>query len=135
MQIVHRPGNKHGNADALSRLGVDTDNHYEHGVRLVDLPCGGCPKCKRAEEKWSKFIEDVDNVVPLAHKCKPRVQEVTVSGSATSQDTPKVGEKDKSVKELQAQEVEFQFLRKWLFHGTEPPDGELVIANVASKFY
>ncbi|KAH3741633.1 hypothetical protein DPMN_048358 [Dreissena polymorpha] len=41
MQIVHNPGNKHGNADALSRLGVDTDNHYEHGVRLVDLPCGG----------------------------------------------------------------------------------------------
>ncbi|KAH3858915.1 hypothetical protein DPMN_101559 [Dreissena polymorpha] len=69
MQIVHRPGNKHGNADALSRLGVDTDNHYEHGVRLVDLPCGECSMCKRAEEKWSKFIEDVDYVVPLAHKC------------------------------------------------------------------
>ncbi len=39
------------------------------------------------------------------------------------------------MKESQAQELDFRFLREWLFHGTEPPDGELFIANVASKFY
>ncbi|KAH3836261.1 hypothetical protein DPMN_109631 [Dreissena polymorpha] len=53
-------------------------------------PEGECSKCKQAEERWSRFIEEVDNVVPLAQKCEPRVQEVTVSESTAFQNTPKV---------------------------------------------
>jgi len=63
MDIVHRAGKKHANADALSRLLVDGGDHYEHSVSLEVLPCGGCPKCTRAEEQWGGFIREVDNVV------------------------------------------------------------------------
>ena len=39
---------------------------YRAGVKLEDLPCKGCPYCKRAQQNWSRFEEEVDDVVPLA---------------------------------------------------------------------
>ena len=68
MIIVHRPGNKHSNADGLSRRGDDIDpcNCYHAGATLESLPCGGCNYCTRAHNHWSRFEEDVDDVVPLA---------------------------------------------------------------------
>ncbi|KAH3824091.1 hypothetical protein DPMN_125919 [Dreissena polymorpha] len=66
MEIANRAGKKHANADALSRLTVDEGDHYDHGLPLDALPCGGCPKCIRTEEQWGGFIREVDTVVPLA---------------------------------------------------------------------
>ena len=43
-------------------------------VQLQDLTCGGCPYCTLAESNWSGFDQEVDDVVPLAHK--PRGQPV-----------------------------------------------------------
>lgn len=34
----------------------------------TQLPCGGCRYCTRAHTNWSKFTEDVDDVVPLGKK-------------------------------------------------------------------
>jgi hypothetical protein len=67
MEIHHRPGRKHTNADALSRL----PHTYEAAdtamaTHLKDLPCGGCQKCTRAHESWNTFTEEVDDVAPLA---------------------------------------------------------------------
>ena len=67
MEIQHRPGRKHVNADALSRMphtygAADT----AMAVHLKDLPCGGCQKCTRAHESWNTFAETVDDVAPLA---------------------------------------------------------------------
>ncbi|CAC5370173.1 unnamed protein product [Mytilus coruscus] len=45
-------------------------------VNLATLPCGGCPYCARAQAQWSKFMTDVDDVVPLASK---RCRGVTVA--------------------------------------------------------
>ena len=54
MVIQHRPGRRHCNADALSHLPVLLGSC---GTRLdvhpSDLPCGGCPKCKRAHDNSS----------------------------------------------------------------------------------
>jgi hypothetical protein len=67
MEIQHRPGRNHANADALSRLphtysAADT----EMAVHLKDLSCRGCQKCTKAHESWNTFTETVNDEVPLA---------------------------------------------------------------------
>lgn len=75
MEIQHRPGKKHANADALSRIpGGEPCSEFSLWVKLQDLPCGGCPYCTRAHSNWSGFDKEVDDVVPLARK--PRDQPV-----------------------------------------------------------
>ncbi|KAH3694053.1 hypothetical protein DPMN_081492 [Dreissena polymorpha] len=67
MEVQHRAGAKHGNADALSREPiVDDCEGYLLGRGLEHLPCGRCDYCQRAERNWGHFVEDVDDVVPLA---------------------------------------------------------------------
>ena len=67
INIVHRPGVHHGNADGLSRIPDDAPycEHYESGTDLKSLPCGGCKFCTRAHSQWSRFDAAVDNVIPL----------------------------------------------------------------------
>ena len=68
-KIIHRSGNKHGNADSLSRQMSDdeilTCECYGNGVPVNDLPCGGCKKCTKINDEWSTFFEDVDTTIPL----------------------------------------------------------------------
>ncbi len=68
MNIEHRPGKKHGNADGLSRIPEELHSCdcYQAGVTPDSLPCGGCPYCQRAHQQWSRFEQDVDDVIPLA---------------------------------------------------------------------
>lgn len=70
MQIVHRSGNRHSNADGLSRIPdkLKPWDGYHAGAHLKSLPCGGCSYCSRACQQLERFSEDVDNVVPLAIK-------------------------------------------------------------------
>jgi hypothetical protein len=67
MQILHRPGKQHENADALSRQLEDLGNCncYQAGKKLETLPCGGCRICQRAHLQWARFEDDVDDVLPL----------------------------------------------------------------------
>ena len=60
MEIVHRSGNKHGNAE------LEYYDHYESGKHVKSLPCGGCKYCQRPHSQWSRFEDEVDNVVPLS---------------------------------------------------------------------
>ena len=85
MEVRHRAGSKHINADALSRMPVDSPcQDFKTEVNLATLPCGGCPYCARAQAQWSKFMTDVDDVVPLASKGtgvgKRSVNEILVTG-------------------------------------------------------
>jgi transposase InsO family protein len=68
--ILHRPGARHINADALSRIPDDLTpcKCFEAGEHLKDLPCGGCSFCARAQSQWERFTEFVDDVIPLAIK-------------------------------------------------------------------
>ncbi|XP_045167543.2 uncharacterized protein LOC123530833 [Mercenaria mercenaria] len=68
MVVKHRPGVKHGNADALSRI-PDTlvpCSAYIAGIKPADLPCGGCHYCKRAHNQWDQFTKQVDDAVKLS---------------------------------------------------------------------
>ena len=70
LQIMHRSGSKHSNADGLSRIPdrLSQCDCYRAGVDVELLPCGGCSYCTRAHQQWARFEEDVDDVVPLARR-------------------------------------------------------------------
>lgn len=77
MTILHRPGKKHGNADALSRS--PGEKPCQQMMVMIDpaqLSCGGCSYCTRSHTDWSKFSEDV---VPLCKK-----MEITEAHAALS---------------------------------------------------
>ena len=68
MQIVHRAGKNHVNADGLSRIPdpLTLCNCYSAGSNVEDLLCGGCKYCVRAHSNLEGFYNDVDDMVPLA---------------------------------------------------------------------
>ena len=68
MILEYRKGRLHTNADALSRVNEQLYcDAFKPGVRLCDLPCGGCKFCTRADQQWSAFHRDVDDAVTLTH--------------------------------------------------------------------
>ena len=81
MTIVHRSGKKHLNADGLSRVPdrLEDCGCYNAGASIESLPCKGCPYCKRAHTQWSRFLDDVDDVVPLAQRQVTPLQVRTVT--------------------------------------------------------
>ena len=69
MEIKHRPGAKHPNADALSRLPqYGPCPEFQVDKVLANLPCGGCTYCARAQQNWGQFTENVDDTIPLAKR-------------------------------------------------------------------
>ena len=81
MVIKHRPGKNHGNADGLSRIVEDQAGcpNYLSGIELKNLPCRGCKYCQKAHEAWTKFLQDVDEAVPLTKKKIIYGQQIDVS--------------------------------------------------------
>ena len=86
-KIEHRPGRKHGNADALSRVPCDPGDCpcYDGQTILADLPCGGCEKCKAKSKLWSDFAQ-VDDVIPLSTRCVHATSTEVLSPQRTSYD-------------------------------------------------
>ena len=68
MILKHRPGDKHGNADALSRIPGSREycEAFKRGVKPSDLPCGGCDYCTRADRNWGTFARVVNCTVTMA---------------------------------------------------------------------
>lgn len=66
MKIQHRSGNKHVNADILSRYQPGTPCH-EMSIYTdpKDLPCQGCAHCTKIHRSWSTFATEIDDTVPL----------------------------------------------------------------------
>ena len=76
MQIQHRAGKKHINADALSRIPNPEQecSEYRAGHELESLPCGGCKYCQKVHFSWRRFEDEVDDIVPLSVRL---IQKVT----------------------------------------------------------
>ena len=54
--IQHHSGDKHSNADGLSRVLQDvTCDCYEAGRDLDTLPCQGCKYCQKMVKDWERF--------------------------------------------------------------------------------
>ena len=57
MEMVHRPGKDHVNANGLSRISdpLVQCNYYSYGCDFQDLPCGGCMYCVHTNEQWESL--------------------------------------------------------------------------------
>ena len=77
MEIRHRSGNKHVNADVLSRYQPDRP-YKEMSIHIdpSELPCSGCKHCTKVHQSWSAFAKEIDDVIPLSHGV---VQKCTIS--------------------------------------------------------
>ena len=63
--IQHHSGEKHSNADGLSRIPHEvTCDYYESGKEVQSLPCGGCKYCTKMAADWIRY-EEVDDILPL----------------------------------------------------------------------
>ena len=85
MEIVHRPGKDHVNADGLSRIPdpLVQCNYYSYICDVQDLPCGGCKYCVRANKQWDRFHDEVDDIVPHYEQSGPNnKQQSTTHGNA-----------------------------------------------------
>ena len=78
MEIKHRPGAKHLNADGLSRSDDRICPEYRADVEPSDLPCGGCRHCQKAHTMWKDFHDNVDDVGSLVKsQTEPKVSAVS----------------------------------------------------------
>ena len=59
-KIQHRPGNKHSNADSLSRR-----DYEKSSCTLATTDVDNCTECQNQKGEWEEFLTEVDNVVDL----------------------------------------------------------------------
>ena len=82
------------------------------------LSCGGCKYCQHAHNQWSKFEEDIDEVVPLA------VKTVTVSEHGNSWLT---GFTKEQLHSAQLSDPCLQKLISWVSTGVTPEQKDLAL--------
>jgi len=133
MQIVHRKGKAHANADALSRIPdtMEPCDCYQAGVDVCQLPCQGCSYCQRAHKQWTRFEDDVDDVVPLAMVMSPAVPTVRVCSSGESNWTNTMSPTQRSVE--QDKDPDLQVLRQWVKENRQPSQEELAAQSPVIK--
>ena len=111
MEIQHRSGAKHTNADAMSRIPTRAPECkcYFAGCDVNLLPCGGCAYCKRVHGQWSRFEEDVDYVVPLC------VRAIDIGpGDELSLDTEMIGHSQVDIRKQQDNDPVTAIILKWM---------------------
>ena len=140
MVVVHRPGRKHANADALSRQsGGGECLEYQGMPDLESLPCGGCKYCRKAHKNWGKFLEEVDDVVPLAGRVRrtqtdsdPNIESEEIPAT---QDTDEKVTVSNTLRDRQREDPDFQPLVEWLLESKIPSEGDLYILSKEAKYY
>ena len=129
MIIQHRPGIKHVNADALSRIPDRSSscNCYEAGKNLESLPCGGCSYCAKLHMQWDRFHEDVDDVVPLAIRNLGTTDDNRPGRSYIDVGLQLQGYSNAELRELQLQDSSVGTIIAWL--ESEAPDERELLAQ------
>lgn len=142
MNLIHRPGRLHVNADSLSRIPEKETYcpNYRTGVPLQDLPCYDssrpCKFCSKIEEKWSHFESDVDYVVPLSVKIFD-VRQLSVVQQMPS-DGPNywlIGHSTGDLRREQLDDSELGIIIHWLESDIVPSQGELMLKSPAIRHY
>lgn len=123
--IQHRAGKSLGNADALSRRDGEACDCYNAGKRAESLPCEGCKYCRKVEEQWGSFTNEVDYVVPLTtlREVQPEQPEPDCNWMESY-----------NMKVAQAEDEEAQLLIRWLDE-EKPADSELRLMDPAMRCY
>ena len=76
-KIQHRPGNKHSNADSLSRR-----DYEKSSCTLATTDVDNCTECQNQKGEWEEFLTEVDNVVDLGMSVtKGRCRNLVTSNS------------------------------------------------------
>jgi hypothetical protein len=137
MEIEHRSGVKHSNADGLSRIPdrLTPCNCYEAGRELDSLPCNGCVACTRAHKQWSRFETDVDDVIPLA------IRELTVEEQEEQQDREAQAiasnyiqtRTPAELRDLQLKDPDLRPLFTWLESDADPTEGDRFLQSAATR--
>ena len=149
--IIHRDGKKHQNADALSRkhCGDDGCNFYKQGEILAELPCGGCPKCKKKHSEWAHFEAEVNDVIPLAskavdtdqnlHTCRRMTtRSLGKSKIDTSEDFREMwfqGHSSTSLAQFQREDPIIGILHIWIDENQKPNRDEIASLKPALRKY
>ena len=141
MEIVHRPGKLHTNADALSRI-PDVDSfcpNYYPGVPLTSLPCfkngQDCDFCKKADEKWSHFIDEVDYILPLSVRQISAEAPPDVSLEMLPLQTWVPSYSMDDLRQAQMDDEDLGVVIPWLEDDVQPSREQLVLTSPAVRHY
>ena len=132
MTVIHRPGIKHGNADGMSRIPDPYPfcDCYKAGLEPSQLPCHGCKYCTRAHTQWSRFNEDVDDVVPLAIRTVDTGEPMEPSSIWIT------GHTKEQLQDAQLADPCLQKLISWISNDIEPKQKELSLCSPdVKRFY
>ena len=104
-EILHRKGKLHSNADGVSRIPVEEAicDCFNAGMNLESLPCYPCKFCAKAHSQWGRFLQDVDDVIPLAWKGSGLAVRVAASTSPV-EDIQEIQDSDSSIMDIPAPE-------------------------------
>ena len=144
MRIIHRPGKEHGNADGMSRIPGTADCFTDSQLNPSQLPCAptGCSYCSRNHQKWERFTDEVDYVVPLS------VRAISTGEASLEIDEKRTASCDKGntrrwllqysfsdVEDKQKSDTDLADIRQWLAQGITPNEAELAILSPAAKHW
>ena len=129
MILQHCSGSKHSKAEGLSRIPDRAEfcDCYQAGVDVESLPCYPCSFCSRAQAQWSRFENDVDDVVPLA------VRSVTTAESDNGFQIR--GYSHEQLVEFQAKDFVIQRLLTWVLTDTVQEQSEISLCSPAIKHF
>ena len=143
MRIIHRPGKEHGNADGMSRIPGTADCFTDSQLNPSQLPCAsmGCSYCSRNHQKWERFTDEVDYVVPLSVRAISTGEaSLEIDEKRTSSDKGNAGRwllhySFLDVEDKQRSDTDLADIRRWLVHGITPSEAELAILSPAAKHW
>ena len=123
---------KNSNADALFRIPdlLEPCHCYQAGTDLKNLKCGGCPYCTRAHHQWSRFDEEMDDVVPLSF----RTLTVAIRMLQLDHWLP-AGYTVDQIVTAQRDDANLELLLEFLETGEEPTEYLLMLASAKTKAY
>ena len=135
LMILHRGGAKHQNADGLSRIPVDDYcDCYEAGKSLQSLPCKGCAYCTKCHQQWSRFEEDVDDVVPIGiRRIGLELVDPDELPDLTTEITTFEKYSSEDLRDLQLKDPDLKPIITWL-ESDSPSEAELFRQGLATKF-
>ena len=114
---------------------------YLAGTDVHQLPCGGCKFCRRVTEKWAKFKEDVDDVLPSAVVDPSRLFQAAVNQLKAvniPQDVAPNWYPTYSMDDIckwQQEDPDLTQIWFWIHDDIEPSEGDIAISSSITKFY